>query len=169
VHRLLKQYDKNKTKVSGNLINKLRSIGEQSTKMERLAQEAERESIKLKQVEYISRYIGESFTGLVSGVMSFGIFVELHETFIEGIVPIAEMLDDFYIHDDRTYSMIGRDTDKVIRLGDEVKIRVQSVDLEKKRIEFVMLENLSDIPRQADRIKKVKRTKPGRRRQRSRK
>ncbi len=167
VHRLLKQYARNKTKVSGNLNNKLRKIAEQSTKMERLAQEAERESIKLKQAEYIARFIGETFTGLVSGVMSFGVFVELHETFIEGIVPIADMPDDFYIHDERTYSMVGRDTDKVIRLGDEVEIRVQSVDLEKKRIEYVMLENISDIPRQAERIKQVKPVKPARRRKRS--
>ncbi|MBN2707693.1 MAG: ribonuclease R [Calditrichaceae bacterium] len=169
VHRLLKQYAKDKTRLPDNLINKLRTIGEQSTRMERLAQEAERESVKLKQAEYISDYIGETFTGLVSGVMSFGIFVELHETFIEGIIPIASMLDDFYIHDDRTYSIIGRDTDKVIRLGDEVSIRVESVDMERKRIEFNLLENISDIPRQAGRKKEEKRQKTARRRKRPRK
>lgn len=144
VHRLLKQYAKSTDVKSSELNKKVKKICQQSSRMERLAIEAERESIKLKQSEYIRKHIGEIFTGLVSGVMSFGIFVELHETFVEGIIPIAEMTDDFYIYDEKTYSMVGRDTDKLIRLGDEVRIRVETVDLEKKSIEFVLLENLSD-------------------------
>ena len=112
--------------------------------MERLAVEAERESIKLKQVEYINQHLGEEFMGIVSGVTAFGIFVELEETFIEGMIHIRDMTDDFYIYDEATFAMIGRDTDKVIRLGDEVKVSVESVDLEKRSVQFTLLENFSD-------------------------
>jgi ribonuclease R len=144
VHRLLKQYSKSTRQISNNQFDYLKKIAEQATKMERLAMEAERESIKLKQTEYISKHIGEEFRGLVSGVTSFAIFVELETTFIEGTIHIADLIDDFYIYDEKTYSMIGRDTEKVIRMGDEVLVRVESVDLEKRMTHFSLLENYSD-------------------------
>ena len=144
VHRLLKQYSKSTRQISNSQFNYLKKIAEQATKMERLAMEAERESIKLKQTEYISKHIGEEFRGLVSGVTSFAIFVELETTFIEGTIHIADLIDDFYIYDEKTYSMIGRDTEKVIRMGDEVLVRVESVDLEKRMTHFSLLENYSD-------------------------
>jgi ribonuclease R len=144
VHRLLKQYADSANVIPPNQKNHLKKIAEQSTKMERLAVEAERESIKLKQVEYINQHLGEEFMGIVSGVTAFGIFVELEETFIEGMIHIRDMTDDFYIYDETTYAMIGRDTDKVIRLGDEVKVSVESVDLEKRSVQFTLMENFSD-------------------------
>jgi len=144
VHRLLKLYAQSIREIPNNLLNRLKKIAEQSSKMERLAVEAERESIKLKQVEYINQHIGEEYVGLVSGVTSFGIFIELEKTFIEGMIHISEMTDDFYIYDEKTYSMMGRDTENVIRLGDEVLIRVESVDLEKRSVQFSLLENYSD-------------------------
>jgi ribonuclease R len=143
VHRLLKQYDREARPEKG-LQKKLAGIAEQSTKMERLAMEAERESIKLKQVEYISKYMGEIFKGLVSGVTSFGIFVELEETYIEGLVAMTNMKDDFYIFDEKTYSLIGRETGQVIRLGDEVSVRVDNVNVERKEIDFSLMEVFSD-------------------------
>lgn len=144
VHRLLKQYAADSPKKDGGLNAYLQKVADQSTKMERLAMEAERESIKLKQSEYISKHLGEEYNGLVSGVMGFGVFVELENIFTEGIIPIEELNDDFYIYDEKTYSLVGRDTNQVIRLGDEVRVRVESVDLERKRIEFRLLENMSD-------------------------
>ena len=144
VHRLLKQYTKSIHQIPNNQLNHLKKIAEQSTKMERLAVEAERESIKLKQTEYISKHIGEEFRGLVSGVTSFAIFVELETTFIEGTIHISNLTDDFYIYDEKTYSMIGRDTEKVIRMGDEVLVRVETVDPEKRITHFSLLENYSD-------------------------
>ncbi len=141
VHRLLKHYEKSSVPPEKGIRNKLRKIAAQSSKMERLAMEAERESIKLKQAEYINRYVGETYKAFVSGVMSFGIFVELEDTLIEGLVQISNMVDDFYIYDEKTYSMTGRDTGRRINLGDEVTVRVLSVDLEKKEIEFTFLEN----------------------------
>ncbi len=147
VHRLLKFYaqEANRQKVKG--LNKtLRKISLQATKRERLAMEAERESIKLKQMEYIEKYLGEEFEGIVSGVLSFGVFVELKEIFVEGIVPVEALTDDFYIYDEATYSLIGRDTENTIRLGDEVRVRVEEVDFERRRIRFSLLENMSDEP-----------------------
>lgn len=146
VHRLLRSYDQNGRSMRGETRARIKKIAEQATKMERLAVEAERESIKLKQAEYINRYIGEKFVGVVSGVTAFGIFVELKDTFIEGMVPIERLEDDFYIFDEKSYSLIGRDFDGVIRLGDEVEIVVESVLLEKKQIEFSLVQNLSDEP-----------------------
>ncbi|NOX88530.1 MAG: ribonuclease R [Calditrichaeota bacterium] len=147
VHRLLKFYSENDGKIQTKGLRKsLHKIALQSTKMERLAMEAERESIKLKQMEFIEKHLGEEFEGLVSGVMAFGIFVELNETFVEGIIPVEDLSDDFYIYDEKTYSLIGRDTESTIRLGDEVRVRVEDVDFEKRRIRFALLENLSDEP-----------------------
>ncbi len=168
VHRLLRLYAKNTRQLPKNLHNKLKNVCRQATKMERLAQEAERESIKLKQAEYISEYVGETFTGLVSGVMAFGVFVELHETFIEGLVAITELSDDFYIYDEDTYSLIGRDTNQQIRLGDEVRVRVQNVDMEQRKIDFILLENLTDLQRREEE-KKPKRRKKYRKSKKKRK
>jgi len=146
VHRLLKLYADEEQTMPSNLLTQLQKTTKQATKMERLAMEAERESIKLKKAEYLANFVGETFNGLVSGILPFGFFVELHETFIEGRIRLEDMLDDFYIHDEKSFSLIGRDSEKVIRLGDEVKIRVENVDTERKMIDFVLLENLSDEP-----------------------
>ncbi|MCD6376992.1 MAG: ribonuclease R [Caldisericaceae bacterium] len=147
VHRLLRQYSADGQKLKSKGLKKaLHKIATQSTKMERLAMEAERESIKLKQLEYIEKYIGEEFEGLVSGVQAFGVFVELKNIFVEGIIPIETLTDDFYIYDEPTFSLIGRDTSTTIRLGDEVRIRVEEVDFERRRARFSLLENISDEP-----------------------
>ena len=139
VHRMLKAYAKNEITDPKRVTKQLRKIAEQSTKMERLAVEAERESIKLKQVEYIRRHIGETFHGIISGVTAYGIYVELDETFIEGFVQMTNMQDDYYIYDEATYSMTGRHTGRHIRLGDRVEIQVESANLEKREIDFVLL------------------------------
>lgn len=143
VHRLLKQYAESAKPQSG-MLKQLKGIAEQSTRMERLAMEAERESIKLKQVEYIEKYLGEVFKGFVSGVTSFGIFVELEETFVEGLIAMSGLTDDFYIFDDKSYSLIGRDSGQIIRLGDEVRVRVDTVNVERKEVDFSLQEVLSD-------------------------
>ncbi len=108
--------------------------------MERLAQEAERESIRLKQNEYISQHIGEQFDGIISGVMSFGIFVELIDTLVEGLVHIRDM-DDYYIYDEKGYRLIGRDTNRELRLGDAVRIEVTRVNLEEGKVDFKLVQN----------------------------
>lgn len=140
VHRLIKLYQNNSdiNNIS-DLQRRIKKIGDQSSAMERTAMEAERESIRLKQNEYISQHIGEEFEGVVSGVTSFGIFVELIDTLCEGLVHITDMDDDFYIFDEKSYSLVGRDTDRVIRLGDTVNIRVERVDLEVGKVDYKLI------------------------------
>ncbi len=170
VHRLLRQYAQNgkPPKIKG-LKKALHKIASQATKMERLAMEAERESIKLKQLEYIEKYIGQEFEGLVSGVQAFGVFVELKHIFVEGIIPVESLTDDFYIYDEPTFSLIGRDTETTIRLGDEVRVRVEEVDFERRRARFSLLENLSDEPGRSEHRTHLlnESTRPARRKRRS--
>ncbi len=140
VHRLLKQYGQgSQAQQNREKAQILQKICEQSNITERTAMEAERESIRLKQGEYISQKIGEEFKGIISGVMSFGIFVELIDTLVEGLVHIRNLDDDFYIYDEKTYTLIGRDTGFKLRLGDEVKIRVDEVNLEEGKVDFALI------------------------------
>ncbi len=160
VHRLLRMYHDSNNPVPKDLKRELGKVAYQSTKMERLAVEAERASIKLKQTEYINRFIGNNFTGIVSGVMAFGVFVELKDTYVEGLIRISELADDFYIYDEASYSLIGRDTEQSIRLADEVEIRVEAVDLEKRAVDFSLVRNFSDEPlRMVKPTNKVRRKK----------
>jgi len=123
VHRFLKEYEKGSTiEKTDDKIKYLNKVCDKSNSKERIALEAERESIKQKQIEYISQKVGEEFQGIISGVMSFGIFVELMDTLVEGLVHIKELDDDYYIYDEKTYTLVGRDSDRVLRLGDEVRI-----------------------------------------------
>jgi ribonuclease R len=140
VHRLLKEYEKNgRLEKTEDKIKYLKKVCDKSNSMERIALEAERESIKQKQVEYISSKIGEEFQGVISGVMSFGIFVELMDTLVEGLVHIKNLDDDFYIYDEKTYTLVGRDTDRILRLGDEVRIKIAKVSPEEGKVDFTLL------------------------------
>jgi ribonuclease R len=136
VHRLLKIYQ-NSSSIDKNVITKkLKKICEQSSTMEKLALEAERESVRLKQNEFISLHIGEEFVGVISGVMSFGIFVELVDNLVEGLIHITNLDDDYYIFDEKSYSLIGRDTNRILRLGDTIRITVDTVNLEVGKVDF---------------------------------
>jgi len=140
VHRLLRAYENNgRQSVKEDILKYLKKVCEKSNSMERIALEAERESVKKKQVEYISTKIGEEFRGVISGVMSFGIFVELMDTLVEGLVHIKDLDDDYYIYDERTYTLTGRDTDRILRLGDEVRIKVARVNQEEGKVDFTLL------------------------------
>lgn len=141
VHRLLKAYAKNEIRDTKKLKKEMVDIAHQATRMERLAVEAERESIKLKQCEYIKKHIGDTFHGIISGVTAYGIYVEIDEYFIEGFVQMTNMSDDYYVFDEATYSMTGKNTNRRVRLGDKVEIQVLDVNLEKREIDFKLLEN----------------------------
>ena len=141
VHRLLREYQKIKTNYTTDEIRSyLNKVCDKSNSKERIALEAERESIKQKQIEYISKKIGEEFIGVISGVMSFGIFVELMDTLVEGLVHIKELTDDYYIYDEKTYTLIGRDTERNLRLGDEVRVKVSRVNPEEGKVDFSLLD-----------------------------
>jgi ribonuclease R len=141
VHRLLKKYTTHipDKEAIASLKKTLNDICIQSTKMERTAMEAERDSVRLKQNEYISRHLGEEFDGIISGVMSFGIFVELTDTLVEGLVHIQNINDDYYIYDEDSFSLIGRESNRRLRLADPVRIRVHKVSLETGKVDFLLV------------------------------
>ncbi len=111
-----------------------------STEMEKLAQSAERDSIKLKQVEFLSDKVGQEFAGVVSGVSKWGIFVEIVENKCEGMIRLGDLDDDFYYLDEDNYQVIGHNTHRKFKLGDDINILIKSVDGQRKEINFALAE-----------------------------
>ena len=132
VHRLLEKYLE-----GGRSANeqKYEDLCKHSSDMETRAANAERASIKYKQVEFMQDHIGKIYPGVISGVTDFGVFVEL-ENKIEGMIPIRELDDDFYIFDEKNYSLVGRHSHKIYQLGDDVKVKIWRTNLEKKQLDF---------------------------------
>jgi ribonuclease R len=104
--------------------------------MEKRATDAERASIKYKQVEFMSMAENKEYGGIITGVTDFGIFVEIVETKCEGMVRLADMKDDFYEFDEKNYRVIGRRRKKIYRLGDEVKVRIKKTDIDRRLIDL---------------------------------
>ncbi len=134
VHRLLTHYLEKEGR-SANL-KKYESMCEQSSKMEEVAAQAERASIKYKQVEFMSDKIGQVFEGVISGISEWGIYVELNETKCEGLVPMRDLDDDYYEFDEKNYCLRGRRDHHIYQLGDAMKVKVARADLEKKQLDF---------------------------------
>ncbi|HPE75416.1 MAG TPA: ribonuclease R [Draconibacterium sp.] len=135
VHRLLEKY-----LAGGRSANeqKYEELCKHSSDMETRAANAERASIKYKQVEFMQEHIGQIYPGVISGVTDWGIFVEL-ENKIEGMIPIRELDDDFYIFDEKNYSLVGRHSRKTYQLGDELTIKIWRTNLEKKQLDFQLV------------------------------
>jgi ribonuclease R len=108
--------------------------------MEARAVNAERASIKYKQVEFMQDHVGEVHAGVISGVTDFGIFVEL-ENKIEGMVPIRELDDDFYVFDEKNYALVGRHKNKSYQLGADIKVKIWRTNLERKQLDFQLVED----------------------------
>ena len=134
VHRLLTRYLEEEGR-SANL-KKYEGMCEQSSKMEEVAAQAERASIKYKQVEFMSDKIGQVFEGVISGISDWGIYVELNETKCEGLVPMRDLDDDYYEFDEKNYCLRGRRDHHVYQLGDALKVKIARADLEKKQLDF---------------------------------
>ncbi len=145
IHRIIKEFINGKIdpKRSERLSGIVDYASKQSSDMERRAQDAEREVDDLKKAEYMSERIGEQYHGIISSVTNFGFFVELPNT-IEGLVHITELDDDYYVYDERHLSLIGELTKKIYRLGDEVKIKVDRVNIDTHDIYFKLVENEKD-------------------------
>ncbi|WP_442860815.1 ribonuclease R [Alkaliphilus sp. B6464] len=141
IHRIIKE------SINGKLNNKrleqlsgiVPNIADQSSTRERLADEAERETEDLKKAEYMADKIGEVYEGIVSGVTSFGMFVELDNT-IEGLIRLSYLIDDYYIYDSEQHMLIGERRKKIYRMGDVVKIKVSKVDIAQREIDFTLAE-----------------------------
>ena len=136
VHRLLTSYLN--SEIPGGK-EKFQKLSDHSSKMERLAAEAERASIKYKQVEFMSDKLGRKYDGVISGVTEWGIYVEIVENQCEGMINIRELGDDYYEYDDENYCLKGRSTGKIYTLGDKVRIEVVKADLQKKQLDFRMV------------------------------
>jgi len=110
-----------------------------ASQMEKKAADAERTSIKYKQAEYLQNQIGNSYLGIISGVTEWGMYVEIEENKCEGMVRLRDITDDFYALDEKNYAIIGQRKKKRYQLGDEVKVRVKTVNLAKRQIDFTLL------------------------------
>ncbi|MBW6501960.1 MAG: ribonuclease R [Bacteroidales bacterium] len=132
-HRLLSAY---LTDGSPGKAEKYEKLCERSSKMERLAADAERASVKYKQVEYMSDKTGREFEGIISGVTEWGIYVEIIENQCEGMIHIRELADDYYEYDEDNYCIKGRSTGRVYTLGDKVTVEVVKADLQKKQLDY---------------------------------
>ncbi|WP_299287402.1 ribonuclease R [uncultured Mucilaginibacter sp.] len=137
VHRLLEHYLAGGKPVDAETYEKL-SV--HSSQMEKKAADAERASVKYKQAEYLQNQIGTVFTGIISGVTEWGMYVEIEENKCEGMIRLRDITDDFYTLDEKNYAIIGQRKKKIYQLGDEVKIKVKSVDLTKKQIDFSLVQ-----------------------------
>lgn len=135
VHRLLEKYAD-----GGRSVNASEWEGycEHSSAMEQLAANAERASIKYKQVEFMADHIGQVFDGIISGVTEWGIYVELISNKCEGMIPIRDLDDDYYTFDDKNYCLLGRRFHKRYQLGDEITVKVAKANLDKKQLDFVL-------------------------------
>jgi ribonuclease R len=157
VHRLIRTYliegkvdEETRTKWAESLP----VIAEQASNMERRAVEAERETDELKKAEYMLDKIGEEYDGMISSVTNFGMFVELPNT-IEGLVHVSYMTDDYYRYDERHYAMIGERTGNVYRIGDEITVRVVSVNKDERSVDFEIVGMKGTRRRQEKDTKKV--------------
>ncbi|MBS4536619.1 ribonuclease R [Clostridium sp. D2Q-14] len=142
IHRIIKWFINNEindTKLV-KLEKKLPKIAEQTSATERIADGAERETNELKMVEYMSERLGEVYEGIISGVTSFGLFVELDNT-IEGLVHVSTLTDGYYIYDELNYSLVEERTKKTYRIGDVVKIKVANTNIAKREIDFLLVNN----------------------------
>lgn len=110
-----------------------------SSQMEELASKAERESIKYMQVKYMQDHKDQEFEGVVSGVTEWGIYVEITSNKCEGMVRIRDISDDYYIFDEKQYAVVGQSTKAIIQLGDEVTVKVKNTDLERKHLDFSLV------------------------------
>ena len=133
VHRLLKAYATGSQVYNYDALHK---HGEHCSTRERVAVDAERDSIKLKQVEFLSERIGEEFSGIISGVIERGLFVDLKDIHCEGMLKIGDLKGDFFNYDAKNHCLIGCSSKKIFRLGDEIKVMVKSVNHQKRQIDF---------------------------------
>ncbi|PWN06228.1 ribonuclease R [Rhodohalobacter mucosus] len=133
VHRLLKRYSAGATEYT---YEQLTQNGEHCSERERYAVEAERDSVKLKQVEYLSERLGQTFAGTISGVTDNGIYVQINDIYCEGMIRVSDLKDDYYIYHPKLHCLTGRSKGKKYRLGDAINVKVVRTDLEKRQIDL---------------------------------
>ncbi len=156
------------------LIEELPETARQTSERERRADEAERELVQWKKVRFMADKVGDAFEGYITGVSAFGLFIELIEHFVEGLVHISTMADDYYRFVERAHILRGENTGKVYRLGDKVTVQVVRVDMERRQIDLGLVDILESVrrseqgrgPRSRVRPKKEEHLRAGKRKQR---
>ena len=137
VHRLVTRYMDGGRSVSET---KYEDLCNHSSNMEQIAANAERASIKYKQVEFMSERLGQTYDGVISGVTEWGLYVELNENKCEGMIPIRDLDDDYYEFDEKNYCLRGRRKNRIYSLGDAITVKVARANLEKKQLDFALVE-----------------------------
>ena len=138
VHRLLAAYLNGEKSANEE---EYETAASHSSAMEKRAADAERASIKYKQVEYLEENVGKLYMGIISGVTEWGMYVELLENKCEGMIRLKDIADDFYVLDEKNYCIVGQRKKKKYQLGDEVKVKVKKVDLSKRQIDFSLIQD----------------------------
>jgi ribonuclease R len=142
VHRLLFSYLQGANSVDAEEIEQQCKY---TSLMERKAAEAERTSVKYKQAEFLADKIGQEFPALVSGVSKWGIYAEIEENKCEGMIALASLMDDYYYLDEDNYQVIGRRYGRQYKLGDSIRIKVLKVDMQKKQMDFALVDTEKDV------------------------
>ncbi|MCK9409072.1 MAG: ribonuclease R [Bacteriovoracaceae bacterium] len=141
VHRLLWDYAKGMgEKRKHTMNNELPAMCKHCSEREKVAADAERDSVKVMQVEYMRQHIGAEFTGIISGVIQYGVFVEINDILVEGLLHVRDLNDDYYVFDEKQYALVGERKGKRLRLGDSITVKVAKVTPERRQIDFVMAE-----------------------------
>ena len=142
IHRMIKELLHNGDRLDEKRVTilkgKMKHYAEQASVREKIAEEAERESVELKKIEYMKPYVGDVFQAKISGVTNFGIFVQLDNS-VEGLAHISTLIDDFYQFQPESYSLLGEHTRKVYRLGQDIKVRLTRVSVEDRQIDFEVM------------------------------
>lgn len=144
VHRVLRQVltaGKMPEKRKARLQEVLPAMGEHTSQRERRAMEAEREIVSLKKCQFMADKVGAVFAGFVSGVQPFGFFVELKDLFIEGLVHISSIADDFYVFEEDLHRLVGQHRRRIFQIGDAMQVTVAKVDLDRREIDFVLADD----------------------------
>lgn len=138
VHRLLEKYLRHEL-VHASELNKYHSLATSSTQQEIAATDAERASIKFKQVEYMAEHIGETFDAIISGVTEWGIYVEVISTKAEGMIHIRNLGREYFELDQKNYRLVGTDTKKSFSLGDKMKVKLTGADIDARTLDFILV------------------------------
>ena len=128
----------------------LPEIGRHTSEMERRADEAERELLQWKKVRFMADKVGDEFDGYITGVAPFGLFIELVEHYVEGLVHISSMADDYYRFVEQQHILMGENTRKVYRLGDKVRVQVVRVDMQRRQVDLGLMDILETVRRQEE-------------------
>lgn len=144
IHRIISMYLKNGYNLSEEEIekysNQAKKYAESSSEREKIAQKVERESVNIKMAEYMEDHIGEEYDGIISSIMSFGVFVELENT-VEGMIRFDKLGDEYFIYDENTKTLLGEDTKTMYHIGDSIRIRVIKSSKELRQIDFEKVED----------------------------